>query len=65
VRLIALVSYNYDPIFYDRSEKHGSRMHVVSIFIEIQIMTNHVSLHCMRVNFGLYFLSSARAQKIG
>jgi hypothetical protein len=37
--------------FYDRSEKHGSRMHAVSIFIQIQkLWQNRGSFHCMRAN---------------
>jgi hypothetical protein len=38
--------------FYDRSKKHGSRMHAISIFIQIQkLWQNRGSFHCMRANY--------------
>jgi hypothetical protein len=38
--------------FYDRSKKHGSHMHAVSIFIQIQkLWQNRGSFHCMRANY--------------
>jgi hypothetical protein len=63
--LIALVGCIYDPIFMADPKKHGSRMHVVSIFIQIQkVMENCGSFHCMRANFDYIFLSTAHAQKL-
>jgi hypothetical protein len=35
-RLIALMCYIHDPVFYGRFENYVSRMHVVSIFMQIQ-----------------------------
>jgi hypothetical protein len=33
-------------------------------YIDPKIMANRGSFHCIRGNFGLYFVSTARAQKL-
>jgi hypothetical protein len=52
--------------FYGKYKKHGSRMHAISIFIQIQKLWQivGVSIACAQI-LDYIFLSSSRAQKIG
>jgi hypothetical protein len=52
--------------FYGRSEKHDSRIHAVSIVIQIQKLWQivGVSIACAQI-LDYIFLSGSRAQKIG
>jgi hypothetical protein len=63
VTICALYSRSY---FYGRTKKYGSRMHAVSIFMQIQKLWQsvEVSVACAQILDDI-FVSTARAQKIG
>jgi hypothetical protein len=52
--------------FYGRSKKHGSRMHAICIFMQIQKLWQivGVSIACAQI-LDYIFLSSSCMQKIG